>query len=64
MSPYFEDALKYNHVSVWRTTLEKMRLAFAAAAPEVRANERMDEADLNEKPDEMDWKERVGGFWW
>ncbi len=64
MDPYIGDALKYNHVSVWRNTLERMRLAFGATAPEVRAKQRMEETDLNEKPDEMDWKERVGGFWW
>ncbi len=63
MNPYFEDALKYNHVSVWRSTLEKMRLAFATAATEAHAKERMEEADLSEKPDEMDWKsEETAGF--
>ncbi len=63
MNSYFEDALKYNRVSVWRNVLERMKLSFGGAA-EVHASEKMNEADLDEKPDEMDWKERVGGFWW
>ncbi len=63
MSSYFEEALKCNRVSVWRNALERMRLSFGAAT-EVHARERTEESDLNEKPDEMDWKERVGGFWW
>ena len=63
MIPYFENVLRHNQVSDWRHTLEKFRVSFSTAMG-ARSEKKVDEADLNQKADEMDWRERTGGWWW
>lgn len=63
MIPYFENVLRHNQASDWRSTLERFRASFSAAMGP-RSETKVDEADLNETNAEMDWRERTGGWWW
>ena len=58
MVHYLEGVLKYNYVSGWKHTLEKLRVFFDTASM----------VDRKEKTSEVDWKvdfkEKIGGWWW
>jgi hypothetical protein len=63
MVPYTENVLKLNHGSGWRQRLQRLKVAFTPPT-EMRRKEEISEADMNEKADELDWRERTGGWWW
>jgi len=65
MVQYLQNVLKYDHVSRWKSGLEKMRMFFDAA-PGVRSKEKADGVDCAEetKAPEADMKEKLGGWWW
>ena len=63
MSSYLESVLKYSSVCGWKHTLARMVGSYDNTC---RANweEKKDGMDPNEKVDEFDMKERLGGWWW
>ena len=63
MVPYSENVLKLNHGSGWRQRLQKLGISFGTPV-EMYRKEEISEVDLNEKADELDWRERTGGWWW
>jgi hypothetical protein len=65
MVQYLENALKYDHVSRWKSGLERLRMFFDAA-PSVHSEKKADELDCEEKTKtwQEDMKERLGGWQW
>jgi len=61
MVPYSENILKRNRGSGWKQSLERW-VSLGAAKP-MHGKEKTLEADPNEKPDDGDWKEGGGWFW-
>jgi hypothetical protein len=55
--------LKSDYVSGWKHKLEKLRVSFDTP-PRVDCNEETGVAESNEKTADVDWKEKLGGWWW
>jgi hypothetical protein len=67
MAAYLENVLKSDYVSRWKHSLEKFRVSFDTAS-RADLNEETGVADSNEKTGRVDWKvdfkEKLGGWWW